>query len=87
MGSLLNKSIEGGFLVTQVKENLRGKGKTEALIKKANELDITLIVGSHVFKKIVDEKAIAMGINIDCKYVKDTNSLREHRFKNNKFGR
>lgn len=82
---LLNKSVEGGFLITQVKEDLRGLGKTESLINKANELGVTLLVGRHSIKKLVDEKAHELGHKIDCKYAQNANSLRGYKFKNNKF--
>lgn len=83
--NLLDKSIEGGFLITQVTEDLRGTGKTESLINKAHELDVTLIVGTHRTKQIADEKAHEMRIDIDCKYANNINALRGYKFKNNKF--
>lgn len=82
---LLNKSVEGGFLITQVKEDLRGTGKTESLIRKADELDVTLVVGLHSTKRLVDEKAHEMRVSIDCKYANNSNALRGYKFKNNKF--
>lgn len=82
---LLDKSIEGGFLITQVADDLRGTGKTESLIKKAHELDVTLVVGMHSTKRLIDEKANEMGFKIDCQYISDLAKAQGRRMKNGKF--
>lgn len=82
---LLNKSVEGGFLITQVTDELRGSGKTDALIKKAHDLGVTLLVKYCSKKKIVDGRAIELGLKIDCKYINDPLGINGLRFKNNKF--
>jgi len=83
--ALLDLSVKTGGLITQVKEDLRGTGKTTELIKKANELDVTLIVGTHSVKDFIDKQAREMGYKIDCRYINNLGNIRGLRLKNSKF--
>lgn len=82
---LLNKSIQNGLLITATNEMLRGKGKTTALIKKAHELDISLIVGNHHTKNLIDNQSREMGVHIDCRYMNSIEKVIGTRLKQDKF--
>ena len=83
--TLLDLSVNTGSLITQVKEDLRGTGKTTELIKKANELDASLIVGTHYVKNNIDTQAREMGYKIDCRYINSLRAVSGQKLKNGKF--
>lgn len=77
---LLELSIKSGTLVTFHNEAHRGMGKTTALIKKAHELDVVLVVGMQVYAKNIQEQAEEMGLKVEVVSGRET-SLPQYRKK------
>lgn len=61
---LLNMSIKTGTLITFYDEVHRGQGKSTALIKKAAELDVVLLVRFESSAKSFRKHAKDMGLNV-----------------------
>ena len=82
---LLNESINNNVLITTYDESIRGIGKSRALVKKANELDCTLVTYSSISKRYLDEIAQNLNIQAEVKYYNNVDSPRGSRLRNGKF--
>lgn len=76
---LLELSIKHGVLMTALNNDTRGIGKTVALIKKAHELDATIVVGTVSTKHWVKLTAKELGLEVDCVYFNSVESAQGSR--------
>lgn len=79
----LEYSIELGVLFTDLGENIRGIGKTTALIEKAHELNVPIIVGNTTAQRNVIKHIKELGIYVECYSANFPQELRGKRLSNN----
>lgn len=75
---LLDLSIEMGVLITLTDEQLRGSGKTSAIIEKSNELSIPIVVSNRQQKIFLKEQ----GAKKVCCVGQSSEQARGYRFDN-----
>lgn len=89
-GHVENSKVESlklgdGVLFTQVTEDIRGSGKTKSIIKKANELNCTIVTGSRQMKQNIENLAKTMNLDVHCVCINSIDNIRGGTIKNKSF--